>query len=184
MDEVSDLHERIAKRADLQRGAWLHQLRRRYSVLMFVAGAFVVPVTTIAILARSILFGVVGAFLSLFACNRYMERKRVDRWLSRPTFEGQDQRIMWARIFYHEIRHPSVWLRITEWISAIVAVILIVVVSVFVMSTAGLKMRLLYESIYFVVGCRIFLWLRWRRQLTRELKTRIAVSGQGWSELT
>lgn len=91
---------------------------------------------------------------------------------------------MWARIFYDEMCHPSVLLRITEWISAFVAIALIVTVSVVVMATTGLWMRLLYGSLYFLVVCLILFWLLARRELSRELKRRIALSGQRWSELT
>jgi len=116
----------------------------RYSAWMFVAGLFGVLVMVTAILARSFLFGVVAAFLFMLACNRQMERNRVNRWLARPTPEGQEERVIWARIVYDEMRHPSVWLRITEWISAIAATGLVVIISIVLIATTGLWMRLLY----------------------------------------
>jgi Flp pilus assembly protein TadB len=184
MDEVSEIRERIARRTEEQRTSWLYQLRRRYSAWMFVAGVFAVLVLVTAMFAKSVLFGVVAAFLFLFACNRQIERQRIDRWLARPTPENQEQRIIWARIFYDEMCHPSVWLKITEWISAIAAMALVVTVSVVVIATTGLWMRLLYASIYFLVACLILLWLLVRRELSRELKNRIALSSRQWSELT
>jgi len=43
---------------------------------------------------------------------------------------------------------------------------------------------LLYASIYLLVACPILFWLLAKRELSRELKSRTAQSGQRWSELT
>jgi Flp pilus assembly protein TadB len=184
MDELDEIRERIAQHTDEQRTVWLHELRSRYSVWMFIAGVFAVLVMVTAVLAKSVLFGVVAAFLCLFAWNRRTERERVERWLSRPTPENQQERIIWARIFYDEIRHPPVWLRITDWISAITAVALVGTVSVVVVATSDFWMRLLYGLIYFLAALLVLLWLLARQRFARELKARIALSGQKWNELT
>jgi small-conductance mechanosensitive channel len=176
--------ERIAQHTEEQRTVWLHQLRSRYSVWMFIAGVFAVLVTVSAVLAKSVLFGVVAAFLCMFAWNRWTERKRVERWMSRQTPQNQQERIVWARIFYDEMRHPPVWLRITDWISAITAIAFVGTVSVVVVATSGFWMRLLYGLIYFLAVLLVLLWLLAWQRLTRELKAQIALSGQNWSELT
>jgi hypothetical protein len=44
MSEMTDIRERIAQRTQEKRNAWLRQIRRRYSVWMFISGAFSVLV--------------------------------------------------------------------------------------------------------------------------------------------
>ena|SRR2546426_934948 len=182
MDELDEIRERIARHTEEQRTVWLHQLRSRYSAWMCISGVFTVLVMFIAIVAKSLLFGVVASFLCMFAWNRRTERKRVERWLS-STPENQQERITWTRIFY-EMSHPPVWLRITDWISAITAVALIATVSVVVLATSGFWIRLLYGLIYVLAALLILFWLAVRRRFARELKARIALGNQTWGELT
>jgi hypothetical protein len=184
MDELDEIRERIAQHTEEKRIVWLHELRSRHSVWMFIAGVFAVLVMVTAVLAKSVLFGVVAAFLCLFAWNRRMERKRADKWRSRQTPENQRERIIWARIFYDEMRHPPAWLRITDWISMTATIALIATVSVVVIATGGFWMRLLYGLICTLAALVAILWLLTRKRFTQELKTRIALSGQRWSELT
>ncbi len=183
MDELDEIRERIARHTEAQRTVWLQQLRSRYSAWMFISGVFTVLVIVAAILARSPLFGVVAAFLCMFVWNRRTERKRVERWISRPASEKQPERITWVRIFY-EMSHPPVWLRITDWISAITAVALIATVSVVVLTTNGFWIRLLYGLIYVLAASIVLFWLAVRRRFARELKARIALGSQRWGELT
>lgn len=112
MNEMADIRERIAQHTEEKRTVWLRQIHRRYSVWMFISGVFAVLVTLAAIVAKSLLFGVVAAFLCMFAWNRWGECRRVENWLSRPTPENEKDRIIWARTFYDEMSHPSLWLRI------------------------------------------------------------------------
>lgn len=184
MNEMADIRERIAQHTEEKRTVWLRQIHRRYSVWMFISGVFAVLVTLAAIVAKSLLFGVVAAFLCMFAWNRWGECRRVENWLSRPTPENEKDRIIWARTFYDGMSHPSLWLRITEWISAVIAVALVLTVSVVLIATTGLWMRLLYGLTYILVACFFLLWLLARRKLSREMKTRIALSGEQWNELT
>jgi hypothetical protein len=95
----------------------------------------------------------------MLASNRWAERGRVEKWLSRPTPGNERGRIIWARIFYDEISHPSLWLRITYWISIISTIALVVTVSVVVIATTGLWMRLLYGLLYIIVACFVLLAL-------------------------
>jgi hypothetical protein len=184
MDELAEIREQIARHTDEQRTAWLQQLRSRYSAWMFIAGLSAILVMVAAALARSAFFGVAAVFLCLFAWNRRMECDRVERWLSRATPQNQQERVIWARIFYDEMSRSSLWLKITEWISGIAAVALIATVSLVVFTTGVLWTRLLYGFFYVIVALVAIVWLLARRKFKRELKAQIALSGQRWSELT
>jgi len=184
VDELGDIRERIAKRANERRVVWLRQLRRRYSAWMLISGAFALLTIVIAALTKSLLFGIAAAFLCLFAWNRHAERKLVERWLSRSIPENQRETVIYAKIFYDEMSHPSMWLRISNRIAAAAAVILVVTICVVVIATSGFWIRLLYGITFGFFALLFLCWIFLKRRFGRELKTRTALSGSMWSELT
>jgi hypothetical protein len=102
MHELDEIRKRIARRTGERRTAWLQQHRRRYFGWMVTSAVAAILVMAVAMLAKSIFFGVVAVYLWLFAANLWMECGRVTRWLSRPLPQNQKERVIWARIFYDE----------------------------------------------------------------------------------
>ncbi|MGC2322200.1 MAG: hypothetical protein WA463_06180, partial [Terriglobales bacterium] len=175
MNELDDLREQVARRTEERRTAWLRQQRGRYLRWMFTAGVFALLVTVIAALAVSAAFGIVAGYLWLFAWNRWMEYRRVERWLSRPKPTNHSERVTWARVFYQEWAHPSVWLTVSTWVGAISAALCVLAVSVVVVAMSGFWMRLLYGFAYALVGLHVFVWISDKRKYSRELKAYLAL---------
>jgi len=184
MNEVDDIREQVAKHTEERRKAWLQQERARYRKWMLIAATSAALVTVVAVLAKSLLFGVVALYLGLFAWNRWMEYERVRHWLSRPTPQNKQERVIWARIFYDEVYHPPLSLRVSYWIAGITAVVCVAFVFIVILAMSGFWTRLLFGIGYGLTSLFVAIWvLRWRR-CVRDLKEHIKLSGEGWGDLT
>jgi len=184
MDELGEIRERIAQRTEARRTAWLKQQRRRYVGWLVTAAVLAGLVMVVAGLAKSIAFGVAAVYLWLFACNRWMEHRRVKQWLLRPMPMNDSERFICAQIFYDEMSHPPVWLRVSNWIAAITGVAGGVAVSAVIIATSGLWIRLLWGLAYGLVALHIFAWVCTKLRYLQQLKAHRALGRARWSDLT
>ncbi len=184
MGELTEIRERIARRTEERRTEWLHEQQQRYFRWLLTAAASAAVVMVVAILAKSIMFGVVAAYLWLFAYNRWMEYRRTTQWLSRPRPTDEKERLIWARIFYNEMSHPSFWLRASNRIAAVTAAAFVLAVSVVVITMSGFWTRLLYGIAYGLAALYGVVWGLAERRYSRDLKDFAALNREIWRDLT
>jgi ABC-type multidrug transport system permease subunit len=184
MHELDQIRERIARRTDERRTAWLQRERRRYFGWMVTSGVAAILVMAVATLARSIFFGFVAVYLCLFAAKRWMQYRRIARWLSRPMPQNEKERLIWARIFYGELFRPSLWLRLSYWVAAITAVLVLAIVSAVIFATSGVWMRLLWGLADGLVVLSAFIWVFGKLKNMQESQGYRAISRARWSDLT
>lgn len=184
MGELDEIRDRIAQRTERRRMTWLQQQRRRYLGWMLTSGLFAIFVVVVATLAKSVTFAVIAVFLLLSAWNRWLEYRCVKRWTSRPAPGDEQERVIWALAFYNEMSHPSIWLRISNRIAAVTAVMLVLAVSMIVVAVSGFWTRFLYGLAYGITGLAVSLWVLTERRYARERKERLRLRGEMWSDLT
>jgi ABC-type multidrug transport system permease subunit len=151
---------------------------------MLTSGSFAILTLVVAALAKSVMFVIVALFLWFLAWNRWMEYKRVKGWLSRPVPTNEQERVIWARIFYSEMSHPPIWLKSSNWIAAVMAVVVVLAVSIEVVALSGPWTRLLYGLAYGIAGAAVSFWALTQRRYAREMRERLRLTGEMWGDLT
>jgi hypothetical protein len=175
MEDLEAIRQRIARRDEERRTAWLRQQRGRYFRWALASTMFAVAVAAVAALAKSTTFGGAAMCLVLFAWSRWAEYRRVAKWLSpqRPTDEAED--LIWARIFYDEAG-PSVLVKLSNSIAVVAAAMGVTVVSAIMIAGGGLWTRLLSSLVYQLSALCAFSWALGKRIYSREVRVRAGLS--------
>ena len=175
MEDLEAIRERIARRDEERRTAWLRQHRGRYFRWALASSLFAVAVAVVAVFAKSTTFGGAAMYLVLFAWSRWAEYRRVAKWLSPqgPTDEAED--LVWAHIFYDEAS-SSVWLKLSTSITVVAAALGVVAVSAIMITGGGLSTRLLSSLVYQMAALCAFSWALGRRIYSREVRVRAGLS--------
>jgi len=100
------------------------------------------------------------------------------------TATNERERAIWARIFYHELTHPSMWLSSSRWIARVTAALSIILVSAVVVAVSGFWTRLLYGLAFALVALHAFVWVNEMRNESRRLKEQRLLARYIWSDLT
>lgn len=163
---------------------WLHNECACYMRWSIIAGMVAVGVTAVAVFAHSIFFAVVAGYLYLLSCNRWMEYRRLRVWLTWAVPKNESSISRCIRQFNWDMSHPPKPLKITYWVAGVTAAAGVLAVSILIILTGAVWMRILYVVVYGVVALVLFKWVVERRSFSREMKFRGAVERAIWRDVT
>lgn len=153
----------------------------RWCFVALIAGFLVIG---LALVARSIFFGVVAGYLYLFAYNRGMEYRRLRIWLTWPVPVDEALRFRCVRQFYWDMTHSPKALKITNRIATLSAVAGVVAIWTVIVLTGGFWIRILYIAICGTIAFLVGKWVAARRDSLRERKFWAAIDHAVWREVT
>jgi magnesium-transporting ATPase (P-type) len=144
-NEVQDANQIETQLAALQSGLrWEISRAARWLItsILFAAGVWVV-----AALAKSILFLIVALLALFFIWNRWKLWRLLRNFLPAPS---QNQR-EWIEAVLNGLEKPPLWYRLSGGIAAVIILSFFVVITIVVVSTSGMWLRLLYAFCWFVI---------------------------------
>jgi len=105
-------------------------------------------------------------------------------WLTWPVPKNESTISRCIQQFYWDMSHPPKPLRITNWVAGVTAAAGVLAISVVIILTGGVWVRILYVMIYGIVALALFKWVVYTRSFSRERKFRGAVERAIWRDAT
>lgn len=105
-------------------------------------------------------------------------------WLTWAVPKNESSISRCIRQFNWDMSHPPKPLKITYWVAGVTAAAGVLAVSILIILTGAVWMRILYVVVYGVVALVLFKWVVERRSFSREMKFRGAVERAIWRDVT
>lgn len=129
---------------------------RRVALWLVAALVLALAASLLAAATKSIVLVVVAAFAWFFAWNRWMLRRFLSAFLPPPTEKVE----AWLEDATKGLQHPPAWYRCSEYIALLTFFLLAALVTIIVVSTSGIWMRLLYAALWAISVALIVLKVR------------------------
>lgn len=141
--------------------------KRGLEIWLIACGVFAILVSVLSVYTQSLFFGVVAAFGWFFVWNRWKCWKFVRSLSPKSLLPIETERSQWIDTILKPIQNPPLWARVSEYLAAVVLIAMFGVVTLVVVKTSGIWLRVLYGLSWAVIVLTIVLSLKYARSPTQ-----------------
>lgn len=141
--------------------------KRGLAIWLTICGVFAILVSVLSVYTRSLFFGVVAAFGWFFVWNRWKCWRFVRTLSPKPLLVTETERSQWIDTILKAIQNPPLWAKVSEYLAAVMLTAMFGVVTLVVVRTSGIWLRVLYGFCWAVIVLTIVLSVKYARSPTQ-----------------